>query len=145
MVAARRVPLKKQKQARVPLNRKRAILLGVVGLATGTMGGLLGVGGGIAMVPIIVQAFVFPAHLATATSQLVILITSPAAIAVHIAEAPLLEKILPIALLGVGAIIGAQVGARVSRKVSAPWLVRILAIGLGIVGVRLILSGIALT
>ena len=135
--------LEEAEEARVPLTRKRAILLGIVGLATGTMGGLLGVGGGIAMVPIIVQAFVFPAHLATATSQLVILITSPAAIAVHIAESPLLEKTLPIALLGIGAIVGAQVGARVSRRISAPWLVRILALGLGIVGARLILSGLA--
>ena len=84
--------LEEAEEARIPLTRKRTIMLGIVGLATGTMGGLLGVGGGIAMVPIIVQAFVFPAHFATATSQLVILITSPAAIAVHIAESPLLEK-----------------------------------------------------
>ena len=137
--------LEQAEEARVPLTRKRAGLLGIVGLSTGTLGGLLGVGGGIAMVPIIVQVFVFPAHLATATSQLVILITSPAAIAVHLASAPLIEKILPIILLGIGAIVGAQVGARVSRKVSAPWIVRILAIGLGIVGVNLIIEGHAWT
>ena len=135
--------LAEAEEARVPLTRKRAIALGFVGLGTGTLGGLLGVGGGIAMVPIIVQAFVFPAHFATATSQLVILITSPAAIAVHVASAPLLDMILPIALLGLGAIVGAQVGARVSRKVSAPWIVRILALGLGIVGVNLIWSGLS--
>ena len=51
--------------------------------------------------------------------------------------------ILPIVLLGIGAIVGAQVGARVSRRVSAPWIVRILAAGLGIVGVRLIFTGLA--
>ncbi len=135
--------LEEAERISVPLTRRRIALLGIVGLATGTMGGLLGVGGGIAMVPIIVQAFVFPAHLATATSQLVILITSPAAIAVHIASAPLLGKFLPIALLGLGAIFGAQVGARVSRRISAPWIVRTLAAGLGIVGIRLILSGLA--
>ncbi len=133
--------LEQAEAARVPMTRRRGVMLAVVGLATGTLGGLLGVGGGIAMVPIIVQAFVFPAHLATATSQLVILATSPAAIAMHVVSAPLLEQIVPIMLLGVGAIVGAQVGARVSRKVSAPWIVRILALGLGIVGVDLILEG----
>ncbi|MYD35566.1 MAG: sulfite exporter TauE/SafE family protein [Dehalococcoidia bacterium] len=128
--------------ARVPLTTRRAIPLAVVGFGTATMGGLLGVGGGIAMVPIIVQVFVFPAHLATATSQLVILITSPAAIIAHEASAPLHEMIVPIILLGIGAIVGAQVGARVSRRVSAPWIVRILGIGLGIVGVDLIYNGL---
>ena len=133
--------LAEAEHSRVPLTPRRALILSFVGLATGTMGGLLGIGGGIAMVPIIVQVFVFPAHLATATSQLVILITSPAAIAVHLASAPLLDMILPIILLGIGAIVGAQVGARVSRKVSAPWIVRILALGLGIVGVDLVIEG----
>ena len=123
---------------RVPLARRHIAPVVLVGLGTATMGGLLGIGGGIALVPILVQAFVLPAHLATATSQLVILLTSPAAIAVHVAAVPLYEQVLPIVLLSVGAILGAQVGARVSRRFSAPWLVRTLAIALGIVGLRLI-------
>ena len=134
--------LEQSEDSRVPLTARRAWPLAGIGFVTATMGGLLGVGGGIAMVPIIVQVFVFPAHLATATSQLVILITSPAAIITHQASAPLHEMIAPIVLLGIGAIIGAQVGARVSRKVSAPWIVRILAIGLGIVGVDLVYNGL---
>lgn len=129
---------------RVPLTRRRAAMLGLVGLTTGTMGGLLGIGGGVALVPILVQVFVFPAHLATATSQLVILLTSPAAILVHIKSVPLQEQALPIGLLIVGAILGAQVGARLSRRISAPWLVRTLAVGVGVVGLRLILTSGAL-
>ena len=112
----------------------------LVGLGTSLLGGLLGIGGGIALTPIFVQVFMFPAHMATATSQLVIALTSPAAIAVHLANVPLVEEFLPISMLSVGAIFGAQVGARISRRFSASWLVRTLALGLGVAGVRLILT-----
>ncbi|MDA1097010.1 MAG: sulfite exporter TauE/SafE family protein [Chloroflexi bacterium] len=125
---------------RIELRRRHIIPVAAVGFATSVLGGLLGLGGGIALTPVLIQAFMFPAHMATATSQLVIAITSPAAIGVHLAHVPLMGEALPIAALSVGAIVGAQVGARVSRRISAPWLVRTLALGLGVAGVRLILS-----
>ena len=129
-------------EMRVPLAKSRVAPLAVVGLATSALGGLLGLGGGIALTPILVQAFMFPAHMATATSQLVIAATSPAAIAVHVAHVPLWEEAVPIALLSIGAVTGAQVGARISRRFTAAWLVRTLALGLGVAGVRLILTAL---
>ena len=125
---------------RVPLTARRVGPLLAVGFGASFLGGLLGLGGGIVLTPFLVQAFMLPAHLATATSQLVIAVTSPAAIGVHIANVPLFENALPIALLSAGAIVGAQVGARFSRRFSAAWLVRTLALGLGAAGVRLILT-----
>ena len=127
---------------RVPLELARVGPLAAIGLATSALGGLLGLGGGIALTPILVQVFMFPAHMATATSQLVIAATSPAAIAVHLAHVPLWEKAVPIALLSIGAVVGAQVGARISRRFTAAWLVRILALALGAAGVRLIFTAL---
>ncbi len=127
---------------RVPLNRARIGPLATIGFATSALGGLLGLGGGIALTPTLVQVFMFPAHMATATSQLVIALTSPAAIAVHIAHVPLVDEVGPIVMLSIGAIAGAQVGARVSRRFTAAWLVRVLALSLGVAGARLILSSL---
>ena len=127
---------------RVPLDKRRVPPLVAVGMATSVLGGLIGGGGGIALTPVLVQVFMLPAHLATATSQLVIAATSPAAIAIHVANVPLVEKWVPIALLAAGAIVGAQVGARVSRRFSAAWLVRALALGLGVAGIRLIATSL---
>jgi len=132
--------LEEAHQMRVPLDRRRIAPLIAVGLGTSLLGGLLGIGGGIALTPIFVQVFMFPTHMATATSQLVIALTSPAAIAVHLSNVPLVEEFLPIAMLSAGAIFGAQVGARISKRFSASWLVRTLALGLGVAGVRLILT-----
>lgn len=133
--------LQEAQSRRIPLERRHVPLVAAVGLAVGTVGGLLGIGGGIVLVPILVQGLSFPAHMATATSQLVMLITSPAAIAVHTASAPLTEKAGTILVLGVGALLGAQLGARISRKVSGPWIVRTLAGGLAVAGVRLLIAG----
>lgn len=138
-------PVRKQGEARnTALSNKtisQKFWLFILGLSTGFMGGLLGIGGGIFIVPSLVQLFAFPAHIATATSQFVILITSPAAIAVHATSVPISDYLLRILLLGVGAIIGAQVGARISKYFSAPWLIRSLALTVGFVGIQLLNRG----
>ena len=141
-------PLRKPKETQtISLSNKstaRKIWLFILGLSTGFMGGLLGIGGGIFIVPSLVQIFAFPAHIATATSQFVILITSPAAIAVHATAVPVTDYLLRILLLGLGAIIGAQVGARISKYFSAPWLIRSLALTVGFVGLQLMNRGISI-
>ena len=141
-------PLRKPRGTRnISLSNRstaRKIWLFVLGLSTGFMGGLLGIGGGIFIVPSLVQIFAFPAHIATATSQFVILITSPAAIAVHATAVPVTDYLVRIVLLGLGAIIGAQVGARISKYFSAPWLIRSLALTVGFVGLQLINRGISI-
>ena len=127
---------------RIRLERRHYLLGSGIGLVVGVVGGLLGVGGGIVLVPTLVQVVAFPAHIATATSQLMIVLTSPGAIAVHVFSASLLEKWATILVLGLGAIAGAQIGARISRRVSGPWIVRTLAVGLGLVGLRLLLTAV---
>lgn len=106
---------------------------------TGIISGLFGIGGGIIHVPVMTQLLSFPVHMATATSHLVVTVSTLSADAIRIADgtlAPFIGLIIPLAA---GAIIGAQIGARLSRRLSGRWITRLLAAGLGLVGLRLLL------
>ena len=111
-----------------------------IAFGVGLLSGLLGIGGGIILVPALTQLLGFPTHIATATSYFVVTITTFAAVMVHIASGTFIEGIRRAAVLSAGAIIGAQFGARMSSKVPGAWIVRILAIGLALVGIRLLIA-----
>lgn len=112
----------------------------LIAFGIGFMSGLLGIGGGTIHVPALTQVLGFPAHVATATSHFVVAMTTPAAIAVHALTGAFTEGIRRAAVLSAGAIVGAQFGARWSQKVSGPWLIRLLALGLALVGLRLVIA-----
>jgi len=106
----------------------------------GVIGGMLGLGGGIMHVPALTQVLGFPAHIATATSHLVVAITVLAAIGTHAVSGTMAEGILRALVLASGAVIGAPFGARLSQRVSETVIIRLLAAGLGIVAVRLLIA-----
>jgi uncharacterized membrane protein YfcA len=108
----------------------------------GFLSGLLGVGGGVIHVPIMVQVLLFPAHIATATSHYVLAISSLSATIVHIVSGDLDGGYSRTAALGVGVLVGAQVGARLSRLLQGSHLIRLLAVAMALVGVRLLITGL---
>jgi uncharacterized membrane protein YfcA len=110
----------------------------VFSLGVGFLSSLLGIGGGIIHVPMLTSFFDFPAHIATATSQFVLMITAAGATATHVFHQDF-DGFVPITLaLGVGVIAGAQVGAQLSRRIAGAPIIRLLALALGVVGVRLL-------
>jgi uncharacterized membrane protein YfcA len=111
-----------------------------ISFGVGFISSLLGIGGGIIHVPAMTQLLYFPVYVATATSQFVIAITTLAAVITHIATGTYTEDIWRVVVLSAGAIIGAQLGARLSRKVSGTWIIRLLAAGMILVGIRLLLA-----
>jgi uncharacterized membrane protein YfcA len=111
-----------------------------IAFGVGFMSGLLGIGGGIIHVPALTQLLSFPAHIATATSHFVVALSTPAAVAVHAISGAFTEGARRAVVLSVGAVIGAQWGARWSRRVSGPWLIRLLAVGLALVGMRMLIA-----
>ena len=111
-----------------------------IAFGVGLVSGLLGIGGGIIHVPALTQLLGFPTHLATATSHFVVAITTLAAVTFHIVSGVFSEGIRRAAVLSVGAVIGAQFGARLSQKVSGPLIIRLLAIGLALVAIRLLVA-----
>src|SRR5262245_17097996 len=105
----------------------------------GFLSSLLGIGGGIIHVPSMVFLLGFPTHVATATSHFVLALLSFAGVAVHARTgtlAPEVHRTLPIA---VGVLVGAQIGAALSPRIHGRWILRVLALAIASVGVRLLL------
>jgi uncharacterized membrane protein YfcA len=117
------------------------LVLGM-GLSTliGFLATLVGIGGGLIHVPVLTYIFNFPLHIATATSHFVLFFTALAGVVEHILDHTWPTHLLRDAWLAVGVVGGAQLGAFLSRRISAPWIVLGLAIALGLVGVRLVLT-----
>lgn len=107
----------------------------------GFISSIFGIGGGIVHVPAMVFLFGFPAHLATATSQFVLLFTSLSGSLPYFVRGDVL--LAPAAALGIGVIAGAQVGAAVAQRVKGRIIVRFLSAALILVGLRLIYDALA--
>jgi uncharacterized membrane protein YfcA len=113
----------------------------VIAFFVGVISGLLGIGGGIIHVPALTQILDFPTHIATATSHFTVAITTFSAIGTHLVSGTYTtEHIGRIIVLSVGAVIGAQFGARLSQRVTGTLIVRLLAVGLAIVALRLLIA-----
>ncbi|MHB8907909.1 MAG: sulfite exporter TauE/SafE family protein [Syntrophales bacterium] len=116
-------------------------LLGIfVSMAVGFFSSLLGIGGGIIHVPVLVQLLNFPIHIATATSHFVLTNMALTGTLTHIATGAFTHGIRRTLLLAVGVILGAQLGARLSSRTHGTWIIRGLAIALGAVGIRLLIT-----
>lgn len=104
----------------------------------GLASGLLGIGGGLLMVPIMTFAMGMAIHSATATSMFTMIFTSISGVAQHYQANHInFEYAL---LLALGAIFGAQVGAFTSKRISSKNLRRVFGIVVIVSGVNMILK-----
>ncbi|MBP2663187.1 MAG: Sulfite exporter TauE/SafE [Firmicutes bacterium] len=108
------------------------------GFGVGILSGLLGVGGGIFIVPIMVTYFNITQHIAQATSMAIVI---PTAFISSIIYGFHGNIDVNVALnLIVGSMVGASIGVRIMKKVPAIRLKQLFAILLIMVGVRMILT-----
>lgn len=114
-----------------------------ISFGVGCFSSILGIGGGVIHVPAMIHLLNFPAHIATATSHFVLAIMALAGTLVHVLSGDFSHGVRTAAALAVGVAIGAQWGARLSERLHAAVLVRLLSVGLGLVGLRLIYAGVA--
>jgi uncharacterized protein len=118
-------------------NGKTGILISA---GVGYISSLLGIGGGIIHVPAMVNILNFPVHIATATSHFILAIIALTGTIVHIIEGSFSRDSMFITLfLSAGVIIGAQVGAKYSKKIRGSMIIKILAIALCFVGIRILI------
>jgi uncharacterized protein len=110
----------------------------VIGFASS----LLGIGGGFIHVPTLIAVLGFPVHIATATSHFVLAITASVGTATHLLAGDLATTWPRTVAIALGAVAGAQVGARLSRRVQGVLIVRILALALVVVALRLAAQGL---
>ncbi len=112
--------------------------LGVaLSFVVGFVSSLLGIGGGVIHVPALIGLLGVPVHIATATSHFVLAIMATAGTITHLVAGDLTDFLGQTVLIGIGAVVGAQVGARLSQRVHGTVIVRILAVSLLFVGLRL--------
>jgi hypothetical protein len=63
----------------------------------------------------------------------------PVATLVHLADGSLTRQEAPrLLMLAAGAVAGAQAGAQLSQRVQGRWIMRALAVALGLVGIRIL-------
>lgn len=122
-----------------PETRKK--WLGVlINITIGFISTLLGIGGGIMRVPTLVHLLNFPVHMATATSHFIVAIMALSGSVVHLFNGNYQNNLMPVITLSLAAIIGAQIGARLSAKVQGSIIIRILALTMSIIGIRMIFT-----
>jgi uncharacterized membrane protein YfcA len=119
------------------LHSGKTIIIGAgLSFFGGVASGLLGIGGGTLVVPILIVAMGMPIHYATATSMFTMIFTSISGVARY-AQSDLIN--FPVALLlAAGTVVGAQVGAYTSKKISGRNLGLIFGIMLVVAGANMI-------
>jgi len=104
----------------------------------GLSSGLLGIGGGALMVPILHLTMNFPMHVTVATSMFIMVFTSISGAATHFSLGNVQTS--HAVFLCIGVIFGAQLGAYFSKKISGKGLRRMFGVILFIVSIRMILK-----
>ncbi|MBI1797364.1 MAG: sulfite exporter TauE/SafE family protein [Candidatus Eisenbacteria bacterium] len=97
-----------------------------VGIASGTLAGFMGVGGGILMVPAFTLAFGMTQQQAQGTSLAVILVTGPVAALAHSRRGNVAWGLAP--ALAIGAALGAPAAAWAAQVLPRAWLGRAFAL-----------------
>jgi uncharacterized membrane protein YfcA len=103
------------------LNTRCGVLLSIVGVATGILSGLFGVGGGFVIVPARVLSSEMPIHRAVGTSLMVIALIAVSGIAARIWAGQTISPVVT-GLFIVGGVVGLFAGQRIGRRLSRPVL-----------------------
>jgi uncharacterized membrane protein YfcA len=101
----------------------RDVLAALGGLLVGVASGVIGIGGGVLLVPMMVLGFGFPQHLAQGTSLLAIIPIGIVGAATHHRQGHLLWR--PALLMGVAGVAGAVLGALVAISLPQEVLARL--------------------
>ncbi|MDQ4420686.1 sulfite exporter TauE/SafE family protein [Sphingobium sp. DEHP117] len=111
----------------------------LLGMATGILTMLLGVGGGFVMVPAMIYLLGMQTQVVVGTSLFQILFVTMASTLVHSLTTKAVDLVLAILLL-VGSVTGAQLGTRISRRVRPEYLRIALAFIVLVVAIRMALG-----
>jgi uncharacterized membrane protein YfcA len=101
--------------------RQRALWGGLIGLAIGLLSGMLGVGGGVLIVPLLMWMG-YPTKTAAATTAFTVVFSSLTGVFGHLAVGHF-DWTLMLAL-GAAVIVGSQIGARLMHSKASPVLIK---------------------
>ena len=116
----------------------------IISVLVGFLSPLLGIGGGIIHVPAMVSWLQFPVYIATATSHFILAIMSTVSVIMHIFEGNYSNPQVLHMVIGlcIGVIPGAQVGAYISHRIHTKIIIGVMAICLGLVGLRILMMAL---
>ncbi|MDD5066765.1 MAG: TSUP family transporter [bacterium] len=113
------------------------ILFLVIGLTAGILSGLLGIGGGIIIVPALVFLFGFSQHQAQGTT-LALMVPPIGILAAYVYYKQGFVNLKASLIICLGFLIGGFLGARLAGQVSGPVLSRIFGLLFVLLGLRMI-------
>ncbi|TCP68307.1 sulfite exporter TauE/SafE family protein [Baia soyae] len=108
----------------------------------GILSGLLGIGGGALMVPIMLIVFRFPPHVATATSMFAIFLSSILGSGIQAFQAHI--HWMAVLLLAPGSWLGGKTGAWISSRLESKHLLRVFEALLVVIAIKMIYDGFTL-
>lgn len=111
------------------LNSRCAVLLLIVGVLTGVLSGLFGVGGGFVIVPALVLFSGMSIHRAVGTSLMVIALVSVSGVAAQAWAGRVIDPVVT-SLFVAGGIAGLFAGQRIGRRLSGPALQKVFAVAI---------------
>ncbi len=129
-------------RGRPTLGPRCVVLLVTLGVLTGVLSGMFGVGGGFVIVPALVLFGGMRIHTAVATSLMVVFLISVSGVASYVLHGGSLSWSLT-ALFVVGGVLGMQLGTRLSAKLSGPTLQRTFAVAMVAVAAFVVFQSIA--
>jgi uncharacterized membrane protein YfcA len=124
----------REESGKLKFTSRCALLLILVGLGTGFLSGMFGVGGGVVIVPALVMFSGMPIHRAVGTSLLVIVLISVSGILSHfIAGRGISLEVTGLFVLG--GILGLVLSNLVSKRISGSKLQKVFAAGIVVVAI----------
>jgi uncharacterized membrane protein YfcA len=114
------------------------LILLLIGLGAGTLAGLLGIGGGVLMVPAMVLISGFDQHVAQGTSLLVIIPAAALGSFTHYRHGRLALR--EAAALAAGGVVGALLGSATALSLDEELLQRLFAALILVVALRMLLT-----
>lgn len=115
------------------------VLLLLIGLTAGFVGGALGLGGGIIIVPALIYLLNFSQHQAQGTSLMVLLFPVGIFAVMNYYQAGYIDWKLALFLM-LGVVVGSYFGSMVSINIPATTLRRIFGFFIVLVGIKMILG-----
>jgi hypothetical protein len=118
------------------------LMAAIISPAGGFLSSFFGIGGGVIHVPAMTFILKMPTRVVGATALFVLTPTSLAGVLTRIFSGQFHEGWRRAGLLGLGALVGAQVGLYLSTRVNQRVVMGILALAMVLVGVRQIVAGV---
>jgi hypothetical protein len=139
---AQRSACQRDDDGKLRLTSRCAMLLAVIGLATGILSGMFGVGGGFVIVPALVLFSGMQIHQAVGTSLLVIFLVSISGVSSYLVSGKDLSWQVTLLFL-VGGFVGMWGGGLVAKRLNGPTLQKVFAAAVVLVALFVITKSVA--